>query len=321
MWDPGPLRALTAAAHSATPYGHPIDVEGYVRLVRFVRGQAPASELMAPFAYRPLGPALAALVPAPAMTAQNVVNLACLIAVLVLLDAVGQRLGLGRRALWAAGLLFAVSFPAFYYGTIGFIDPVAMLGATVLLVLVLREAPSRVLALAMVFAVLAKETNAIFALLPLGAMAGSDADRGSLRRTALLVVVAALTVLLIRVLMPVPGEVFPVTPRLQAVVDNLLRPRTHLSLLLTIALPFVLAGIARRSWRAVDVLGVRALGILSIGALAAAALYAGSLFAAHADGRVIWIAYPFLIPIGVTLIRDSGSKRRVSGQRAAVSSS
>ena len=184
MWDPGPIGRWTAAARN-TPWGHPIDVEGYARFVEYARGREPAGRMLAPFAYRPLAPAIAALMPGSATTAINLLNVASLLAVLLLLEQIGRRAGLGGRGRWAAGLMFACSFPAFYYGAIGFIDPVAMLLATLFLLLTLGRAPTLVLVVVMSLAVLAKETNAVFALLPPGfAFARDGRGRGAATRTA-----------------------------------------------------------------------------------------------------------------------------------------
>ena len=68
--------------------------------MRYFRDEAPASELIAPFCYRPLGPALAAVLPAPPITAINIVNLACLIGTVWLLDAIGGLVGLRSRGRW-----------------------------------------------------------------------------------------------------------------------------------------------------------------------------------------------------------------------------
>src|SRR5436190_675742 len=103
------------------------DQEHYVNLIRYLRGQIDASTLSAPFAYRLAGPLLASVLPLEPMTALNVVNLVALgIASLLIYRSI---LLLPRpfEVALAGSALFVFSFPTFYYGTIGYVDPVLIL--------------------------------------------------------------------------------------------------------------------------------------------------------------------------------------------------
>ncbi|HSQ59165.1 MAG TPA: hypothetical protein VLT84_01815 [Acidobacteriota bacterium] len=297
MRDPGSIGKMTAGAKE-TPWGHPLDVEGYARLVGWFRGTAPTDSMIPPFCYRPLAPALAAPFPARPVTAINLVNLAALLSTLALLQAIGATIGLGARARWAAMLLFAVSFPAFYYGAIGFIDPVAILFASALLLATLRGAPLVLLVPLAGFATLAKETNAVFALLPLiGALRARGRGAGALARAAAPFAAAFATHLAVRSALPFPEPDAFWIPSLKATVENLSRPRTYASLLLTIALPAGLAAAALLSGGVRGRIGREHRVTLVAGALLAAGLYAYSIATAHTDGRIVWVAYPFLLPI------------------------
>jgi len=318
MWDPGSLRG--AAAIDA-PVGHPIDVEGYARLVRYFRGDLPAAALIAPFCYRPLGPALAAGLPAAPVTAINLVNLASLAGVVWLLDAVGGLAGLRSRGQWAVGLLFVFSFPTFYYGTIGFIDPIALATAALVLLLVIRGAPMAALIPAIALATLAKETNVALALLPLGVGIAQRSWGRSAWRTALLLAGGVGTFLLVQALMPAPGQDLRPVPGLAVALENLSRPRTYLSLALTIGVPALLASFAVMSGRARALLRPDAYGVLLLGSLLAGVLYAVSIVGAHTDGRLIWIAYPFLIPIAATWFENLDPALHSSQRRRAARSS
>lgn len=300
MWDPGPVGRLAAGAKDF-PWGHPIDVEGYERLVHYFRGQAPADSMISPFCFRPLAPAVAAVLPASPGVAINLFDLACLLACALLLERIGARVGLGGRGRWAAGLMFALSFPAFYYGTIGFIDPAAILFAALMLLLVLRGSGPALLVPAMVLAVLAKETNAAFALLPLATLFhGEGKAWGALGMAALLLAVAAGTHLIVRLAAPFPGHELFWSPSLSAAVENLSRPRTFLSLLLTIGIPTGFAALAAFTGKARRVISSREASVLATGVLLSIALYAYSIVSAYTDGRIIWASYPFLIPLAAT---------------------
>lgn len=316
MWDPAAIRGEAARN---TPWGHPIDVEGYARLVRHFRGDLQPAALIAPFCHRPLGPALAAALPAAPLTAINLVNLASLAGVIWLLDAIGGLAGLRSRGRWAAGLLFVFSFPTFYYGTIGFIDSIALATAALLLLLVIRGAPLAALIPAIALATLAKETNAVFALLPLGASIVDRSWGRSARRSAGLLAAGAGTFLLAQALMPAPGQDVRPMPGLAVALENLSRPRTYLSLALTIGVPAVLGSLAITAGRARALLRPDAYSVLLLGSLLAGVLYVGSIVGAHTDGRLVWIAYPFLIPIAATWFepRPGAGPSRHAGVRVS----
>lgn len=308
MRDAGPIGRLTAGARE-TPWGHPLDVEGYERLTEWFRGAAPADSMIPPFCYRPLAPALAAPLPAPPVTALNLVNVAALLLTLGLLGAIGATVGLSAGGRWAAMLLFAVSFPTFYYGAIGFIDPLAILFAAALLLATLRGAPLVLLVPLAVFAALAKETNALFAILPVVAAWRAGRRRiGDIARAAAPFAAAVAAHLIVRSTLPFPEPDSFWTPSLKAAVENLSRPRTYASLLLTIALPAGLAAAALRTSRVRERIGRAHRETLVAGAMLAAGLYAYSIASAHTDGRIVWAAYPFLLPLAAAWF-ERGARR------------
>ncbi|MGE5175534.1 MAG: hypothetical protein ACM3JJ_04090 [Hyphomicrobiales bacterium] len=300
--DPGPIRRLTAGA-TAGAYGHPIDVEGYVRLVAWFRGQAPADSMIAPFCYRPLAPALASPLPVPELTALDTVNVLALAIAVLLLDRILLATGAGGRGRTAGLLLFIVSFPTFYYGAIGFIDPVAVLVVTWAALLALRERWGW-FAATVVLGVAVKETNAVIALFPLLRSWGRGGpDRVAWRRTVVLAFLAVAVAAAIRLVAPFPGRAAFWAPTWEALVANVTRPRAWMSLALTLGLPALLAvGGAIRD-RARGARGDEIDRFLGAGCLAALSLYAVSLLTAYADGRVVWIIAPLLVPLAVRRFR------------------
>jgi hypothetical protein len=272
--------------------------------------------MLPPYCYRPLGPYLASFIPASPLTAINLLNLVALFITLVFLDRVLGLLGVGGRSRMVAGLLFIFSFPVFYYATIGFVDPLAILWATLLFYLTLRGSwwPAAVCS---VLAVLTKETNLVFTPLP-GAWLWLTHRRGArLWAPAILGPVASLVaVLSIRALAPFPEQGWFWKPSLDDLTTNLSRPRAYLSLIMTLGIPGVLAIVAifrKQPWTS---FGAPAAGLLALGCLMASSLYAYSLVSAYADGRVIWIVYPFAIPIAASLLGSSRkSENRLANSR------
>lgn len=203
------------------------------------------------------------------------------------------RLGLGRRMGAAAGALFAVSFPAFYYGAIGYVDPVlvSLLTAGVFF-LVSDKLASFLLVLAA--ATLTKESALLLVLASAGASIPAE-GRG--RRVALFAAAAALFIaltLLMRASAPQAGRYLWV-PSLEYLLFNVSRPRAWISLLLSFGLPGLLALNACRK----SLPQSPAIHMLKAGFAASMLLAVGLLFSAYADGRAVWASYPFAIPLGL----------------------
>ena len=168
----------------------------------------------------------------------------------------------------------------------------------------LRESSLALLLPVTVLAVLAKETNAAFGLLPLaGAFAGGRVNRDALIKVAVLLAAAAGTFILCRAAAPFPRQEFigsSWVPRYSSAIENLSRPRTYVSLLLTIGIPAGFAALAILTGRTRSVLSPRNARVLATGSLVVAASYVYTLLSTVADGRIIWITYPFLIPLAAT---------------------
>ena len=101
------------------------DAAAYIQYVEALRGDV-ESLPSAPFRYRPLTPLLAAPLPLGAMTAINVVNVIALAFAALGIWLTLHRLGCSDRHSSLGAGLFIVSFPTFYYGTIGYVDPLAI---------------------------------------------------------------------------------------------------------------------------------------------------------------------------------------------------
>src|SRR6185503_5853780 len=287
LHDPGPIGRFTASA-AQSAYGRPIDVEGYIRLTDYFRGQAPADSMIPPFCYRPLVPYVASYLPIDSQSAINVVNLVCLLLAVFALDRLLLRLRLGDRARMIGCLLLTVSFPTFYYGAIGFIDPAALLVVTLASYVTVRGSWAALAAI-VVLGVLVKETNALVALLP-GVWAWANGERSPKiwARAAGQCLLAGITVVAVHALSPFPQQGAVWTPSAAALFENLARPRAVLSLLLTLGIPAVLAVAAVATNRAERALGRPVVRYLLGGCVLSAALYVASALAAYADGRIIW---------------------------------
>ncbi len=255
--------------------------------------------MIAPFCFRPLAPLIASVIPAPPLTALDILDLVSLLGTLFLLDHVMRRLGYEARARVVGGAVFAVSFPTLYYGAIGFVDPVAILSVTAFMACVLQERPMWLISLLAVLASLVKETNVAFSILPLAYhLARGRRAPADLWPAAVLPVACAAAVLGVHALAPFRDPGFIWTFRLSSIRENLIRPRTYVSLALTALVPALLAILALASGRARRALAASEYYVLILGGALACAMYLYSITSAYTDGRIIWILYPFAIPIG-----------------------
>jgi len=276
------------------------DVANYLAQVDYYRGLPPSDLLVSPFADRVLAPWLAARLPLPAMTALNVVNVAALIAALAFIDATLGLLGTGTRGRWLGGALFVFAFPTFYYGAIGLVDPVLIgfLAAAVYFMLAGRAW----LFVALLLGGLTRETVVI--MIPV-LIAHFLCCTGRGRRDAAWLLLgigaAAGGVLLARVLSPTAaGEGYAWLPDWERFLRNAARPRAWGGLLLTLGLPTALAAWAVARRRPPP----RWMWPLMTGWLGCLALFAFALFTAYADGRFVWPAVVFAIPIALGRRRE-----------------
>lgn len=255
--------------------------------------------MIPPFCYRPLAPLLASCLPLPSLAAINVLNILCLATSLLLLDRIFRVTRVNARGATIGMLLFVLSFPVFYYGTIGFIDPVAVLVVTAAVYWSLRRRWA-LLGVTLVLGVAVKETNAFIALAPLlYAWSRRECHRHLAWQTVFFVSLAAGTALVIRLSFPFPNQGFFWIPRLQSVFENLARIRTYLSLGLTIGPHLAVAAIGAIRNRPRLVRWDSNDRFFLAGTSMVFALYTYSIFTAYTDGRIIWVAYPFLIPFAV----------------------
>jgi hypothetical protein len=281
--------------------GNRADAEHYVRYVEVLRGEA--EELPpAPFRYRPLAPVLAAPLPVGPLTAINVVNLVALAAASVGLWKLVRLLGLSERHADVGCLLFIVSFPTFYYGTIGYVDPVAIALTTWGVWAVLADRRLLVVLLVALGAVTRESTVILPAL---GVVWLGRTGQGSRRLVWSLVWLGTFvaTAVTVRAVLYDSGtNVW--RPSLDTAVDNLTRPRTWLSATLTLGVPvaLILLRIPGRH-------GLRRdhLVFLGTGAALCLGVFAYAVLGAYADGRFLWPIYAFTVPLAMMLHVAAGS--------------
>lgn len=257
-----------------------------MEVVGYFRGNLPSSALDEPWAYRPLAPFLASLLPAEPLTALNILNMAALAVSVTCIVLIVRNAGMSGRYQLLAGMMFAVSFPTFWYGAIGYVDPVALAFISVSALLIQLRRYWWVVPLLLV-GVMAKESVVI--VIP--ALFVASRRRRVLTLMAILACISGL--LAIRAMMPAPagmGE-FPWHLRLDLVDFNASRLRFWAAVSLTllpVALPLWAwaAGKIKQSDR-----------WMLAGIASGIGLMVYSVVSVYADGRPAWMMYPFLVPL------------------------
>jgi len=273
------------------------DSKNYAQMVHYFRGDHRVLP-DAPFTYRPLLPFVAAALPIDnPKTALNLVNVGCLVlALFLLIDGLqAQAFSLKQQAL--AGLLFVVAFPTGYYGAIGYVDPGLL--AAVALLNRLIQTQSWWWALLIFFVGFFVRDTMLFAL-PFAVMMMYQ-QKGKIVAFCLLMVSLILAFIAIKItrwLSINPAQVsWPID--WQMLNNNLVRPKTYLSFMLTLGLPSLLMLtslvllIQRTSWYAVLV----AHNAYLIGWLSWIGLFVVAMLTAYADGRFVWPTVLYAIPL------------------------
>jgi hypothetical protein len=285
------------------------DVRQYTSMVQRFRGETPLQTPEAPFAYRVAIPYLASFVPAPVLTALDLVNLAVLVICVLLMDMLLLHQGMARHERLIGMAMFAVSFPVFYYGATGRIDSG---GLALTLLICAAHAAGKPLLLwgAIFFAPFAKETTVVAIVLCISMELLERRERAVWKSIFMIAVFAAGSVA-IRMLVHSPTS-HPWVPSIKDTISNLERPRAYISSILAFGVPGVLAVLycVRVQFKDWSVF-VQA-SALSV--LACAGIWVFSFASAYTDGRFVWIAYPFLIPLALLSLR-----RIEHHQRAAAS--
>lgn len=274
------------------------DVRQYTALVHFFRGEHEGESPAAPFAYRMLIPFIASFVPAPALTAIDLVNLLVLVLCVLFVDALLSHFSMSYVERIMGMLLFAMSFPVFYYGATGRVDA----GGILLMLVMMYAHAGKHTALfwtALVIAPAAKETTVI-AIVYCLVMELRNSVLHARRNAIMMLVVYALATVIVRKVSPA-GAAHVWSPSMNDIMTNLVRPRAYISSVLAFGPLGFLAFYEIIKGRREVSTSFRTACLVAV--VASLLTWAYSFVAAYTDGRFVWLAYPFLIPLAVLGLR------------------
>ncbi len=279
------------------------DVQQYLWLVRYFRepNAEHKNELYAPFSYRILTPFIASLLPYDEMTSLNLVNILFLIGTLLLLDSLMRQLRCNQKSRSTALMIFIFSFPTFYYSTIGYIDPGLIFFLT-LGTWVLFTEKWILFPLVILLGIMMKE--GIVMLLPLAFMvAYFHSARNKVMGIVFLSILIYITTSYWVRIHFIQDSGYIWMPSYKVALLNLTRFRAIFSLLVSWGIPgvffliFMIMSFAERKYDR-----DKKHQILIIGSLISLAYCVYGIFSVYADGRLLWPAYVFWIPMIAVLL-------------------
>ncbi len=296
--DIGPITNLVGEKNGKPSLG---DSPYYMKYVDFFRGKAPIAEVLLPFRYRPLAPLLASLLPVEnPMTALNVTNLLCLYLALFFLFYFLKHFGFSFWYALTGGFMFSISFPTFYYGVIGLVDPVLICLFVAGSYFIFKQ---RWLGFTFVllFGALAKEIAAL--LIPVAVVFLWKAGRPWKAKLAVFLLVYVVPTLLLRYLFR-QDSYYHWIPSTDILARNI-RLRALLSVILTLGLPgFFFLGFVWHYKKLKQVAGEQFVTPLFAGVVVAVLLLIFSMLTAHTDGRFVWPMTVYCIPLSLWVIRE-----------------
>jgi hypothetical protein len=287
------------------------DIKNYVNFTEYFKGKLPLDSTSVPYSYRPLVPFLASLLPTDSLLGIVIINIAALLLSVLSIFFIlkKEHFSFGLRTIGC--LLYIFSFPVFYYVSAGYIDSSAL---CIICLVVLAAVYKKYLALPVIFLVGALVKEVIIIALPFALIYYyQQREKKSEDVKIVFTVILSITFFLVayyysRATFAVVSN-FMWLPGLSSIQQNIFRAKTYLSFTLSFGVVGILAVMQIiADFKEFTSSGKHSINIFLkeypslpyvTGIIASLALYCYSFVAAYADGRFIWTAYPFMIPLAV----------------------
>jgi hypothetical protein len=288
------LFALLALSLMMWRWGGTIeDSQAYFDTARYFRGEVGRDALRAPFPYRTLVPAIAAILPGDLRQVFAALNWLFMTASACLMTAAALRAGLDSKRATGAGVLMLVALPTFWYAPYLLVDPGSICARSAFVLAVLAGQPW-LAALAGLAGTAAREENILLLVWLLATRRISVAS-------GLAVLAAASAWLLAVRFWLITGLPSYTWEPSWWTVNKALHDFRSLASIAGASLPIV--PLAIMGWRRApaSLKPLRSLLFL----MALPPLYAA--ICVRVEGRIIWGLYPFLIPFAVASGREQAS--------------
>lgn len=312
------------------------DQRNYINFVEYFRNNMPLDSCHAPYSFRPAVPFTASLLDFKPMTSINIINSISIILSVIFIWLTLKALNFSYEMKILGSLLFVVSFPTFYYSTTGYVDATATMLIFAAVYFRIKQ-QDLILIPVMIISALTKETSIIvFPFLFIHLFFDSENSNAKFnckaifksllipsdkfkRRSYLLIWLAFISFIAALILSRKffggygSGSGYLWLPSYEHMMDNVFRVKTYLSLVLALGIPGLFAFLSMIYLKKIRLDSIYLSFI--IGMLTSLLLWVYSYFSAYSDGRFIWTAYPFMIPLGLKFISNFKStfKQNQSG--------
>ncbi len=266
----------------------------YVETFRGVEGLT----VGAPFGYRPLVPYLASFLPFSGGISLNLLNALIMVITLFVFVKLLFAFNIRDKIVFWSAVLFIVSFPTFYYSTIGVLDPISMLG-TVLCFYLVVIGKEKHLPMAITLFTFGKET--VIFVIPI-IFLYILVEKKDLKKAITLSITAVLfyfvsTYIIRNVIYPTETVYFW-KPSFKTLSENLFRPRAIISFVLSLGIPgFMALVLLVKAMLKKNCDFIRKTYIYYLALLEYVVLFVYTMFSAYSDGRFVWPATFFTILI------------------------
>lgn len=307
--DFGPIKYFVGEGF--TEDGLPFDVYQYITYTKYFRGDPSAqTKLESPFAYRPVVPIIASFLPFKAMTSINVLNVLALLVAIIFLNKLLVFLKFNSSFRLLGLVLFIYSFPTFYYGSAGYIDSVLVCCLVISLYVLLKERWVLFLVL-VIISTGVKETSVVIVFVSIGYILFKTDFQVSVKIALIVSYIAAYSsvIVIIRNVFGTGSE-YIWMPEIQMILENISRPKTWLSFILTLGIPGFLSFFHLKHLKKYyNQKSIKL--ILLFGFAISILLFVFSILSAYAQGRFIWVSYPFIIPLALFIILELQSRGKI----------
>lgn len=271
------------------------DTMHYEAMASIYRGETPKVKPDAPFTYRFLVPLLASFLPVGIASSLNVINLLFMFCALFCVYGICRHYAISQKRSLLGCAFMVFSFPSFYYTTIGYIDP----GFIGLLALAYWATISKrwlVLFATLIAGMLTKEAMVMVLPIILSFLVVGKMPPKQIVLLSFISLFCCLAGLYISRTFCIQSDVptYFWGPSFSRLLGNLARPRTWVSFILSMGVSWMVLVKAKSVLR---LLRDQAYWPLLVGFVMCLALSGYALIAAYADGRSIWPAMIFAIPL------------------------
>lgn len=281
-----------------------IDTENYINIIEYMRGddsQLSNKQISQPYTYRVLPLFISSLFTFDSFTSLNFLSLISLLIALFFQYKILDFLNISGSIRILASFMFTISFPIFYFGTSGFVDPFLIMLLYICILFILKKQDSKFL-IFLFLASLSKETSIL--LIPFFFLHNQKNSK-TILNTSIAILLYIVGTYIARNVIDLPKE-FIWEFDLENLIFNLTRPRAYFSYLIAYSyfLPFIYLAYK-------DIKDKQNQSLIYTIVLANC-VYIFAFFSAYPDSRLIWTAYPFSIILISRYFHNFVNKQKIS---------